>query len=97
MNCVSGVALALLGTGLVVVLTLEVIAVTLQWDRWEDQRKVLPQILETRTKLADFSAEDWVSDSSSNAAADKTTNYRIYSTNPLSVSCTLEEGTHSVK
>ena len=52
--------LGLLATGLVLCLTMETIAVTVQVEQWEEQLPVLPSLLETLTFQADFSPDDWV-------------------------------------
>ncbi|KAI6658642.1 hypothetical protein LOD99_15440 [Oopsacas minuta] len=54
--------LTLLATSLVLCLTMEVIAVTVQVEQWEEQSVVLAGILETMTKSSNFATNDWFGD-----------------------------------
>ena len=53
--------LGLLAVGLIIGVTMEAIAVTVQVEKWEDQLPVLPGILETRTRNVTFAPDNWVS------------------------------------
>ena len=53
--------LGLLATGLILGVTMEAIAVTVQVEQWEEQLPVVPAILENRTRYATFAPDDWVS------------------------------------
>ena len=53
--------LSLLSIGLLLCLTMEAIALTVQIEQWEEQDAVIPTLLETMTISANLGPDDWVS------------------------------------
>ena len=53
--------LSLLAIGLLLCLTMEAIALTVQIEQWEEQAVVVPGLLETLTISSNLGPDDWVS------------------------------------